>query len=164
MKSRIFVLMSTITVAVLGIRIRVAAQGQQEQKAAQPHRYTVINLGPAPAAFGINNKGWVTGDAELPSLQTEHGFVWRNGVFTDLGTLMGGPNSSAPGYQNDKGVIVGSAQTPEKDPFGEFFIAYYCGNNPCQGANPDNISLPFRWQDGTLTPLPTLAHVCVFAS
>ena len=123
MKSRVFVLMSTITVfAVLGIRIRVAAQDQQEQKAARGHRYSVISLGSALAAFGINNKGWVTGDAELlPGGQTEHGWLWRNGIITDLGTF-GGPNSSAAGYQNDKGVIAVTAQTHEKDPFGEFFL------------------------------------------
>ena len=73
----------------------------------------------------------------------------------DLGTF-GGPNSSAAGYPSDKGVIAVSAQTPEKDPSGEFFLAYYCVNDPCQGVNPDNISLPFRWEDGVLTALPTL--------
>ena len=126
MRSRIFVLMSTITVfAVLGIEIRVAAQDQQEQKAAQPHRYTVINLGTLggieAAGYGINNRGWVNGDADLRGSQTEHGFLWRNGVKVDLGTF-GGPNSSAAGYQNDKGVIAVTAQTHEKDPFGEFFL------------------------------------------
>ena len=162
MKSRIFVLMSTIAVfAVLGIRIRVAAQDQQEQKATQPHRYTVINLGTLggieAAGYGINNRGWVNGDADLQGSQTEHGFLWRNGVKVDLGTF-GGPNSSAPGFPNDKGVIVGTAQTPEEDPNGEFFNGYGCPtttNGYCLGVN--NINLPFRWEDNTgMTPLLTL--------
>jgi probable HAF family extracellular repeat protein len=49
---------------------------------------------------------------------------------------------------------VGTAQTAEKDPFGEFFVGYFCSNNPCQGV--DYVSLPFRWQDGVTTALPTL--------
>src|SRR3974390_1172702 len=118
MKSRI--LRYTITMlTVLSISLPLAAQDAQLANKGPTH-YSVINLGTLGgsqgAAFGINNKGWVTGDANLQGDQNEHGFLWREGVKTDLGTF-GGPNS-ASGAPNDKGVIVGAAQTPEKDPFG----------------------------------------------
>jgi probable HAF family extracellular repeat protein len=145
---------ATTVLAALSISLPLAAQ----ESASSPIQYSVINLGTLGgsqgAAYGINNTGWVTGDDNLPGDQNEHGFLWRKGVKTDLGTF-GGPNSSAPGFQNDKGVVVGSAQTPETDPLGEnFFLAYFCGNNPCDGI--EHISLPFRWQDRAMTPLPTL--------
>ena len=146
------------TVTNLGTLGGSALAAQEQEGTGRQVHYSVINLGTlggvVGAAFGINNKGWVTGDDDLLGDQTEHGFLWRKGVKTDLGTF-GGPNSSAPGFQNDNGVIVGSAQTPELDPLGEnFFLAYFCGNNPCDGI--DHISLPFRWQDGVMTALPTL--------
>lgn len=147
-------IVATTVLAALSISHPLAAQ----RSGSSPRHYSVINLGTLGgtqgAAFGINNKGWVTGDANLPGDQNEHGFLWRKGVKTDLGTF-GGPNSSAPGFQNDKGVIVGAAQTPETDPLGEnFFSAYFCTALPCDGI--DRVSLPFRWQDGVMTVLPTL--------
>jgi probable HAF family extracellular repeat protein len=154
MKSRI--LRYTITMlTALSISLPLAAQDAQSANKGPTH-YSVINLGTLGgsqgAAFGINNKGWVIGDANLQGDQNEHGFLWREGVKTDLGTF-GGLNSTAPGPVNDKGVIAGGAQTPEKDPLGEQWV-YFCTNNPCQGG--DHITLPFRWQDGVKTALPTL--------
>jgi probable HAF family extracellular repeat protein len=155
MKSRDLILTIIVTV-VTAMTIPTGLAAQDGQDHNKHLRYTVINLGTLGgsqgAAFGINNKGWVTGDANLQGDQNEHGFLWREGVKTDLGTF-GGPNSGG-GLPNSKGVIVGAAQTPEKDPFGEIFSGYFCGNNLCQGV--DHISLPFRWQDGMMTALSTL--------
>ena len=111
------------------------------------------------AAYGgVNNQGWVTGDANLPGNQTEHGFLWRNGVMTDLGTL-GGLNSGVPiPVKDDKGLIVGGAQTSAVDPLGEFWsAASICENSTgtkCQGWQ--NLGLAFLWQNGVMTALPTL--------
>ena len=157
MKSRIFVLMSTITVfAVLGIRIRVAAQDQQEQKAAQPHRYTVTALstlgGTGSGGNSINNKGWVAGASTLAGDTILHATLWRNGVITDLGTL-GGPNSFvvAP-VKNDRGLIVGIAETSTPDPLGEGF----CAASFLLGFNTGLTCLGFLWQNGVMAPLPPL--------
>jgi probable HAF family extracellular repeat protein len=35
----------------------------------------------------------VSGDSSLSGDKTEHAFVWRDGVMTDLGTV-GGPNTA----------------------------------------------------------------------
>ena len=40
----------------------------------------------------INNKGWISGAANLPGDMTQHAALWRRGQITDLGTL-GGPSS-----------------------------------------------------------------------
>ena len=119
MKSRIFVLMVTITVfAVLATPTRSAAQDQQEQKAAQPHRYTVTALstlsGTVGIGNGISNKGWVAGASTLPGDTILHATLWCNGVLTDLGTL-GGPNSFVNWpVKDDSGVTVGFAETSNK--------------------------------------------------
>ena len=52
----------------------------------------------ATNAAGINDKGWIVGDANTAGSTSlananEHATLWRNGAITDLGTL-GGPNSS----------------------------------------------------------------------
>jgi uncharacterized membrane protein len=62
----------------------------------------------------------------------------------DLGTL-GGPNSFGSNT-NESGMIVGQAETSTPDPLGED----YCGF----GTN--LVCIPFVWQNGVMTPLPTL--------
>jgi probable HAF family extracellular repeat protein len=125
--------------------------------------YSVINVGAlggnqGAAYGGVNNRGWVAGDANLPGNQTEHGFLWRNGMMTDLGTL-GGLGSGVPiPVKDDKGLIVGGAQTSTVDPLGEFWgAAGICENSTgtqCQGWQ--NLGLAFLWQNGVMTALPTL--------
>ena len=101
MKSR--VLTCTIAMAVIAVAA-LPAQLVAQDNPANPGqtRYSVINVGTlggsVGAAYGINNKGWVIGDADLPGDQTEHGFLWRKGVKTDLGTF-GGPTSGSGGTQ-----------------------------------------------------------------
>lgn len=130
---------------LLAVPVQLSAQEQQQQNAKRL-RYTVTDLGPAKSfAEGINNKGWVAGTALLPDGVTQHAFLWRNGRKTDLGTL-GGPNSSAFNRASERGKIAGNAETSTPDPLGEDFCFY--GTNL--------ICLAFVWQNGVMTPLPTL--------
>jgi probable HAF family extracellular repeat protein len=108
---------------------------------------------------GVNNRGWVVGDANVPSNNNEHATVWREGVITDLGTL-GGPNSSI-GFigadPNDSGLITGNAQTAVLDPLGEYWgVNFGCtaGNVTCDGWQ--YLFRGFAWKDGVMTALPTL--------
>jgi probable HAF family extracellular repeat protein len=144
-------------VALTGLATPAEAQ---TVSASWPH-YTVVNLGtlggPASNGYGgVTNNGWVSGDAELPGGKTEHAFLWRDGVMTDLGTL-GGPNSSTGFPQkNTSGLIVGTAGGSTIDPLGEYWgAADTCTNSvPCKGYK--HLSFGFRWQNGVMTALPTL--------
>lgn len=143
---------------VLPISPRLAAQEQQGM--GQQIQYSVVNLGTLGGSAsngygGVNDRGWVTGDANLAGDQNEHAFLWRDGVMTDLGTL-GGPNSSVGIPVKDvKGLIVGGAQTDTVDPLGEFWgAAYFCTSVNCAGWQ--NLQRGFLWRNGVMAALPTL--------
>ncbi len=98
----------------------------------------------------------MTGDANLLGDQNEHAFLWQDDVMTDLGTL-GGLNSSVGlPVKDDRGLIMGTAQTSTLDPLGEFWgAALFCSpTTNCQGWQ--NLELGFLWKNGVMTPLPTL--------
>ncbi|HEV2395687.1 MAG TPA: hypothetical protein VGS27_01935 [Candidatus Sulfotelmatobacter sp.] len=125
-------------------------------------RYTISALstlgGTQSQGDGINNKGWVSGDANLSGDQTQHPTVWHDGVITDLGTL-GGPNgASGFSFKNDRGLIAGFAQTDTPDPLGEnwnIYCTYQESGGPvCDGT--DFILGGFVWIDGVKIPLKTL--------
>ena len=135
--------------AAMAAAIQLAAQSQGHNKGHA--RYQVTSLGTlggtSSIANGINNKGWVTGQANLQGDQTGHAFLWqkRSGM-TDLGTL-GGPNSSVNWpVKDDIGLIAGVSDTSNTDPLGENFCGFGTGL----------ICLGFLWHQGVMTPLPTL--------
>jgi hypothetical protein len=133
-----------------------------------PH-YTVINLGilnegSTSNASGVTNNGWVNGDSWLAGNQNEHAVLWRPdgmGQFkiTDLGTL-GGLNSAsawASSSKNNRGLVVGQAQTSQIDPLGEYWgVDIGCVNNGSLCNGYQNLELGFVWQNGVMTALPTL--------
>jgi probable HAF family extracellular repeat protein len=144
--------------AALAIPVRLVAQEQQKDK--NDRHYNVLDLGTLGGTFswatGINNKGLVDGFSNLQGDMDQHAFLWRDGVMTDLGTL-GGPNSGAGFWgrrPNERGQIAGAAQTSAADPSGEDFCAFI--NNFFQEPPAPFVCLPFVWQDGLMTPLPTL--------
>ena len=135
----------------------------QAVSAPRPH-YTVINLGTLGGSQsngygGVTDNGWVSGDSFLPGDATEHAFVWREGVMTDLG-MLGGPNSGAAyPIKDNHGLIVGQAQGSQIDPLKEYWgVAYGCIISglpaPCEGYQ--YLQLGYLWQDGVMTALPTL--------
>jgi probable HAF family extracellular repeat protein len=116
---------------------------------ARPPRYTVTDLGTLPGGtfsqpFFINNNGLVSGGA-TGSNGNQHAVLWQKGLITDLGTLQKGPNSITFG-DNESGQAVGETEISTADPNGEDFC----------GFGTHLICLPFLWQHGVMTALPTL--------
>src|ERR1700730_6297469 len=102
MKSMISKMSSLIIALVMfaaaAMPFRLAAQ-EGNPVEEKPLHYKLVNLGTlggtlqSNAYGGVNDRGWVTGDANLQGDTNEHAFLWRDGLMTDLGTL-GGSNSS----------------------------------------------------------------------
>jgi probable HAF family extracellular repeat protein len=114
--------------------------------AAQAPHYSVTDLGavgPGGQPFYVTNNGLVAG-AAANSSGGYHAVFWYRGLKSDVGTL-GGANSTAYGV-NARAQVVGWAETADVDPSGEDFC----------GFGTHHICLPFVWQFGQMTPLPTL--------
>lgn len=115
--------------------------------------YSVVDLGPVGGAPGgpnaIANNGLIAG-AAVGADNKSRATAWFMGLRFDLGTPgLGGPNSFANGI-NDKGQAVGAAQTTV--PNGEDF----CGFSANGDAASPTTCLPFVFQNGVMTKLPTL--------
>jgi probable HAF family extracellular repeat protein len=158
MKSRIFAHFALMNLfAALAASLPVAGQdGNNLSSAPRKVHYVVKDLGTlggtASVAEGISDRGWVVGTANLAGDQNGHAYLWRDGVMTDLGTL-GGPNSQEQWpVKDNRGLIVGAAETSVRDPFNEDF----CGFDRNSGVPRGLICLGFLWRDGVMTPLSTL--------
>jgi probable HAF family extracellular repeat protein len=66
--------------------------------------------GDTGSAFWINDDGEIVGQADLPGsgAQTHHGFLWKHGAMTDLGTVDGDPCSVGLSI-NLQGQIAGAS-------------------------------------------------------
>jgi probable HAF family extracellular repeat protein len=100
---------------------------------AKHHHYKILDLGTfggansfyfsAPVVQSVNNGGTVVGgaDTSLPDptcfkdCKILHAFTWREGILTDLGTLSGGPSSTAL-WVNNQGLIMGFSENGVIDP------------------------------------------------
>jgi probable HAF family extracellular repeat protein len=138
----------------IGLAVPYAAVAEGK---GQTH-YLVFTLGTlggnTAAANAINNDGWAMGMSFEKGNTAEEAVLWLSGKTIKLGTL-GGPNSSVEweSVKNNQGLIVGVSDTSIDQPRGEtwscalaFFYPFVSGKT-CQG---------FLWQEGTMTPLPTL--------
>jgi probable HAF family extracellular repeat protein len=117
-----------------------------------PPQYTVADLGPVGGSpgqpYGISNDGLVVG-AAAASATIMHAVLGQKGRLSDIGTPgLGGPNSAGFGV-NESGQAVGTAETstPNEEDF--------CGFN-AYGFPSFTACLPFVWQFGQMTRLPTL--------
>ncbi len=150
MKSRLLLSISSLSLlTLLAIPLRVVAQEEQQQQTERPRRYTVTDLGPAGNPFSqatfVNNPGLVTG-LDTAADGTQHAVLWYEGLFTDISQPgIGGPNSQA-GSANAFGQVIGQAETSNPDPNNENFCGYGTGLQ----------CLAFLWENGVMSPLPTL--------
>jgi len=134
------VISGVATLAVWAMPIELAAQTQLH--------YSITDLGTLGGSFslgaGLNNMGWVSGFSTTAGDQQIHATLWAKQK-NDLGTL-GGPNSQAFFRPSERGTVVGRAETSAPDPFGQ---------DAC-GFNTYLTCLPVVWENGGITPLPTL--------
>ena len=147
--------MKWLAVLILPLTAAAPAASAQREPAV---RYVITELPPASAASAgasINNLGWVAGQTGGEVVRAT---LWRGGRPTDLGDL-GGPNSAVlwP-VKNDRGIVVGIAQTAATDERKE---AWSCGafipvtGNVCRG---------FVWQHGVMRALSTHGGTHGFAT
>ena len=128
----------------------LAAQQEEKPQPSRYSRYVVTDLGtlkggPFSLAVGLNNRDWINGASGVAD-GSQHAVLWEKGVIADIATEgLGGPNSEAFGV-NEWGQAAGLAETSNSDPNGEDFCGY----------GTHLICLAFLWQNGVMTPLPTL--------
>ena len=152
MKCRIVTWIIGMTLfSALALPAPIAAQEEIQLQAGNLQHYAVTDLGTLGGTFSeavsVNNKGVVSGSATLTD-GTGHAVIWQMGLITDIGTPgLGGMNSNNKAFDvNERGQAVGLAETSTPDPNGEDFC----------GLGTHITCLPFLWQNGAMTPLPTL--------
>ena len=119
-------------------------------------RYTVRDLGTlrggnSSYATVITNNGLISGHASPPD-GTWHAALWYQGWLGDFGPSPFGGRNSVAWAVNEKGQASGEAESSIRDPNGEDFCGFKALGLPSLGAT----CLPFLWQNGVMTPLPTL--------
>ncbi len=153
MHKRAIVTAALFAAAILGLG--TALDPRSTMADIEQSAYTVVELptlgGVQAFSNFINERGWVSGSADLTRDLTEHAVLWHDGKISDLGTL-GGPNSLA-WHVNDGGEIVIESDTSKIDPLQENFCQFVINgvpeysNRTCRGA---------VWADGVSKILPTL--------
>ena len=130
--------------AITAITAGTAAHAQPEKAP----RYSLKDLGPSGNPFsqaaGVADNGLVAGWDTAPD-GTSRSILWYKGQPIDINASLGGPNSAAGGV-NHRDQVMGQAETSRRDPNNENFCAYFTGLQ----------CLPYVWQFGVITPLPTL--------
>lgn len=125
--------------------------------AFQTKNGSITDLGVLPggansAATSISFNGLIAGfsqngqtDPTIPGFPLAHGVIWRNGVITDLSTLVGGYESVAIAV-NNRGQAVGAADNGISDP-NAIFSDFYGWLTQTRA---------FLWQNGAMQDLGTL--------
>jgi probable HAF family extracellular repeat protein len=126
---------------------------QQQAQNTPPVHYHITDLGtlggPYSAAFSVTDSGFVSGGATL-SNGTEHAILWYRGKNLDIGTpgLGEGDATSLDSVAytvNRLAEAVGAAEPSVQEKDSENFCGFGSGLK----------CLPFRWQQGVMSPLPT---------
>jgi probable HAF family extracellular repeat protein len=141
-----------LPIALLAVSAWAQGQSAMQAREAAPVRYSVIDLGevgtPPAQPYFIRNNGLISGAATTPG-GALHAALWFEGAKFDIGASgLGGTNNAAFSV-NQFGQTVGEAETSLTD------AEDFCGFN-AYGFASSTACLPFLWQDGVMTRLPTL--------
>jgi probable HAF family extracellular repeat protein len=133
---------------------RVGAQEQQPG----PVRYSVTDLGPVGPPpgqpFVLSANGFVSGEVIVTddASNVSHAVVWHRRSMKDISAPgFGGVNSAAFGV-NLWEQVVGEAENAKLDPRGEDFCGFRAFGFSSQAIS----CLPFIWENGVMSALPTL--------
>jgi probable HAF family extracellular repeat protein len=118
-------------------------------------RYNITDLGivggPPGQPYVMTNNGLLSGGAVADD-GTMHAVLWSKLHKSDLGSPgLGGLNSIGLGV-NERGQVVGGAESSTLDVNGEDFCGFSGNGIPSHGSR----CLPYVWQYGAMTALPTL--------
>jgi len=123
----------------VGDQITLVGAQPAASSSVAPPAWSIIDLGSPLGGTAyplqVNDRGEVLVRAYAPSSNLGQGFLWHDGVLTDLGTL-GGP-STVPWAMNDRGQVVGYSLTSSR--VRDTFVQH-----------------AFLWQDGVMRDLGTL--------
>jgi probable HAF family extracellular repeat protein len=131
---------------------------------------TLPNLGGVSFPGSINNRDWISGDAQLPDNLFDHPALWRRTAdshsgnqswrLTDLGNL-GGPNAMASfPDKNEMGWLAGRSETTATDPYAENFCGWFCSAS--SGCPPiTHVCQGFLWREQTnkMIALPPITSI-----
>jgi probable HAF family extracellular repeat protein len=133
--------------------LTVAMAASIPAKSQTPVAYNIRDLGPVGVSpgqpFQISKDGFISGD--VVSGGVAQATLWYQKIKVNLGTRgLGGANSLAFSV-NDSLTVVGEAETSTPDPNHEDFCGFRASGLTASGT-----CLPFLWQEGRMSALPTL--------
>ncbi|MBA3318194.1 MAG: hypothetical protein H0T50_08905, partial [Gemmatimonadales bacterium] len=126
-------------------------------------KYRIVKItstlsGTSSRGSDINERGWVAGFSNRAD-GTRRATLWRHGALTRIRTL-GGPHSSVQWHGlNNRGMVVGIAETAETDSLNETWSCV-----PFFPTNTGKVCRGFVWQDGVIKALPTLGGTHSYAT
>src|SRR5258708_39282940 len=84
---------AAVVAVLLGVSVAGVVKATASDGAAPTQAYSVTDMGTLGGsfafAFAVNNRSQATGVSTLPGDVVVHGFLWRSGAMTHLGTLGG---------------------------------------------------------------------------
>jgi len=123
---------------------------------AQTQQYTLVDLGAVGASpaqpYVVTNNGLVSGGSAA-SNGMMHAVLWYQGMKADIGAPGFGALNSQAFSVNARGQAVGEAESlTALNPTNEDFCGFKASGLPSNGA----ACVPFLWEYGMMTALPTL--------
>ena len=118
---------------------------------------TLQGLGGGAGANSINDRGWVTGQANTQGNAVSRAALWVDGpVPIDLGSLGGPETNSAVAWpvKSNNGVIVGISDTTQDNPLSPLQNSFSCWPFFAPGVPTGKVCNGFRWEKGVMTALP----------
>jgi probable HAF family extracellular repeat protein len=146
-----------VTLAACGTESSVTRPNEALSQQQRFPIYRIVKLsetlgGTSNRGSVINERGWIAGSSNLTDNGSRHAVLWRHKTLIDLKTL-GGPNSNVQWHGlNNRGMVVGIAETNRPNPLNEDWS--------CSAFFPSVTKLicrGFYWEEGErMQPLPGL--------